>query len=264
MSIRIEAHDLSIGYDHHAVVTDLNFVLSAGETLALVGTNGSGKSTLLTTIAGLREPVAGELTFAPAQPTIGYLAQFHGTAGVLPLRVRDVVMMARYSGRGLLGRLRHEDHSIVDRSIERVGLTHLASSPLRALSGGQQQRVHLAYVLACEADLLLLDEPTAGLDAGATERYLSLVREERERGAAVVIATHDVSDAARADQVILLSQRVVAAGPPREVLTPERLAETFGISLLAIPHGDHTDLVVPDHPHGHEEHHPPPHHHPNG
>ena len=125
---------------------------------------------------------------------------------------------------------------------------------LRALSGGQQRRVHLAHVLASEADLLLLDEPTAGLDAGANERYAQLIREELDRGASVAVATHDVRDAARADCVVLLAGRVIAAGAPRDVLTQEQLAHAFGIALLAIPHGDHTDLIVPEDAHAHDEH----------
>ena len=125
---------------------------------------------------------------------------------------------------------------------------------LRSLSGGQQQRVYLAHTLAREADLLLLDEPTAGLDAGASERYAELVREELARGAAVITATHDVRDAARCDQAILLAGRVVAAGRPSEVLSAERLLDAFGIALLAVPHDDHVDIVVPEHAHAHGDH----------
>ncbi len=256
-SLVIEASGLAIGYDSRPVVAGIEISLRAGEALALVGVNGSGKSTLLKTLAGLLAPVAGGLQVFGEAPggsahRLAYLGQFHPVGGLLPLQVRDVVLMARYRRRGLLGRITAADRAAVARSLERLGITELASLPLRSLSGGQQQRVYLAHALACEADLILLDEPTSGLDAAANERYAELVREELARGAAVVTATHDVSDAARGDQAILLAGRVVAAGRPGDVLTPERLSDAFGIALLAVPHEGHTDIVIPDRPHAHD------------
>jgi ABC-type Mn2+/Zn2+ transport system ATPase subunit len=252
----VEARRLAIGYGSRVVVPDIDVVLHAGQSLALVGVNGSGKSTLLKTFAGLLPPVAGEVTVFGTEPgrsplRTAYLGQFHSGGGLLPLQVRDVVMMARYRQRGLLGRITRDDRDVVARSMERVDIADLAGKPLRSLSGGQQQRVYLAHTLARQADLLLLDEPTAGLDAGANERYAELVREELGRGAAVITATHDVRDAARCDQAILLAGRVVAAGAPSEVLSADRLLDAFGIALLAVPHEDHVDLVVPEHAHAH-------------
>ena len=262
----IEAERLAIGYDGSIVVSDIEVTLRSGESLALVGVNGSGKSTLLKTFAGLLESVTGDVRVFGEEPgrtphRLAYLGQFHPVGGLLPLQVRDVVMMARYRRRGLLGRLTGEDRAAVDRSLERLGISNLASKPLRSLSGGQQQRVYLAHTLAREADLLLLDEPTAGLDAGTMERYVELVRDELARGAAVVTATHDVRDAARCDQAILLAGRVVAAGSPQEVLSAERLVDAFGIALLAVPHQDHVDIVVPEHAHAHGDHTIPDHRH---
>ena len=184
---------------------------------------------------------------------IGYLGQFHTAGGVLPLRVRDVVVMGRYPRRGLLRRLTKLDHDTVTRSLERVDVAHLSNLPLRALSGGQQQRVYLAQALAREADLLVLDEPTAGLDAGSVERYLQIVDEELARGAAVVVATHDIGQAMRATQVILLAGRVVASGPPSQVLIADQLLDAFGIALAGVEHGDHQDLLAPEQSHGHRE-----------
>jgi ABC-type Mn2+/Zn2+ transport system ATPase subunit len=244
----VDARRLSIGYGSRVVVADIEVSLHAGESLALVGVNGSGKSTLLKTFAGLLEPVSGDVRVFDEAPgrsphRLAYLGQF-----------RDVVMMARYRQRGLLGRINGEDRQVVARSLERLEISNLASKALRSLSGGQQQRVYLAHTLAREADLILLDEPTAGLDAGATERYADLVREELSRGAAVITATHDVREAARCDQVILLAGRVVAAGSPHDVLSAERLLDAFGIALLAVPHEDHVDIVVPEHAHAHGDH----------
>jgi len=255
----VEAHRLAIGYAGRVVVADIDVSLRSGQSLALVGVNGSGKSTLLKTLAGLLEPIGGEITVFGDKPgrtpqRVAYLGQFHAVGGLLPLQVRDVVMMARYRHRGLLGRITRDDREVVARSLERVDVADLGSKPLRSLSGGQQQRVYLAHMLAREADLILLDEPTAGLDAGANERYAEVIRQELARGAAVITATHDVRDATRCDQAILLAGRVVAAGSPAEVLSAERLLDAFGVALLAVPHEDHIDLVVPEDAHAHTDH----------
>jgi ABC-type Mn2+/Zn2+ transport system ATPase subunit len=109
---------------------------------------------------------------------------------------------------------------------------------MRSLSGGQLQRVYLAQALARRADLILLDEPTAGIDAGGRELYLEAFSTELRRGAAIVTATHDIAEAVEYDQVLLLARRVVALGAGREVLTPDRLMETFGI-VIADPHEEH-------------------------
>ncbi len=264
----VAASELVVGYRGRVVVDGIELVVPPGRSLALVGVNGSGKSTLLRTIAGLLAPLGGELQVFGHAPRsraqrsdhlhrIAYLGQFHPAAGLLPLPVRDVVMMGRFPRRGLLGRLGAEDRRCVAEALDAVELAELAEAPLRSLSGGQQQRVYLAQALARRADLLLLDEPTAGLDVHSIGLYVELMARERERGAALIIATHDVSDAARADAVLLLAGAVLAYGAPHEVLTPEQLARAFGSSLLAVPHGDHTDLVHPEHPHGHEPSHQP-------
>ena len=263
----VEAHRLAIGYDSRVVVADIDVSIRGGQSLALVGVNGSGKSTLLKTLAGMLKPVSGDVTIFGHEPgrtpqRVAYLGQFHSIGGLLPLQVRDVVMMARYRRRGLLGRLTPADREAVARSIERLGISDLATKPLRSLSGGQQQRVYLAHTLAREADLIMLDEPTAGLDAGANERYAELIAEELARGAAVITATHDVRDAARCTQVILLAGRVVAAGSPTEVLSAERLLDAFGVALLAVPHQDHIDLVIPEDAHAHTDHNHRDRHHP--
>ncbi len=249
---------LAVGYDHRAVVEGLDLALEPGRALALVGTNGSGKSTLLRTIIGLLPPVVGSCTALGGPPgrapaRTAYLAQSHPGASVLPLRVVDVVRMARYASLGLFGRTTAKDRALVDDAMDQLGITHLAQQPLRALSGGQRQRVFLAQAAARDADLLVLDEPTAGLDVTGTGAYRAMVDAALARGAAVVTATHDIADAQRHDDVLLLAGRVVAQGPPEVVLTAEHLLQAFGIALQAVDHHSHLDLIATEHPHAHPE-----------
>ena len=244
----IAARDLSVGYRGVPLVAGIYLVVPSHSSLALVGTNGSGKSTLLRTLVGLLPAVAGSLVVLGARPggaprRLAYGAQFHASGFVLPLRAIEVVRMARYPERGLLGRLRSEDHDLVEWAMETMGVRDLARSPLRSLSGGQQQRVYLAQALARRADLIVLDEPSAGLDAGGRELYLQAFAAELARGASIVTATHDIAEAAEYDQVLLLARRVVALGPGAEVLTADRLLETFGI-LVRDRHAEHRGRFV--------------------
>ena len=257
MSAAIACDGAAVGYGGHPVVSGLDLALEPGQWLAVVGTNGSGKSTFLRTVAGLIPPVAGDMSVLGGAPgargvSVAYLSQEHEQGFLLPIRARDVVQMGRWPVRGLVGRLHADDDVLVDQAMDAMGIRDLAAKPLGTLSGGQCQRVHLAQAACRRADLLLLDEPTSGLDAASRERYLALMDSEPDRGAAIVSATHDVREAARADLVLLVAERVVACGPPDEVLTAEALAATFGVIL-----GDATAPVVIDPHHGHEHHHGP-------
>jgi ABC-type Mn2+/Zn2+ transport system ATPase subunit len=233
-SIALEATSLSVGYAHESILEGLSLSLAAGETLALVGANGSGKSTLLKTMAGLQEPLAGELRILGGLPLdnparVAYLGQFHPAGLALPLRASEIVRMGRFAARGLFGRLGAEDESAVREAIESMGIADLAEKPLNAMSGGQRQRVFIAQALARRAELLLLDEPEANLDASARATARRLFAEAVSRGASAVIATHDIEAAAACDFTVLLARRVVAYGPSSEVLKTEALLETFGV-----------------------------------
>ena len=251
----VRTDQLAVGYARTPIVDGISLALGKGQALALVGTNGSGKSTLLKTLVGLLPALWGKLdvlgTRAGAAPgRVAYLSQFQSTGFVLPLQAIDVVQMGRFAAHGLLGRLDRTDRDLVHESMRRMDVTHLAHTPLRSLSGGQQQRVYLAQVLARQADLLVLDEPTASLDAAGKELYAQVVDAERAHGAALVVATHDIREAARCDLVMLMARRVVAFGAPSEVLTPEWLLETFGIILMS--QGQTGALAVVECEHGHE------------
>ena len=231
----ISADHLCVGYRKHPVVEGVMLDMYPGELLVLIGTNGSGKSTLLKTLAGLIHPVHGDLhvlgQHAGQLPTrVAYLPQHPVSSHTLPLQVRDVVTMGRFAHLGLFKRTSSSDRAIVNSAMQRTGINEQASKPIRDLSGGQQQRTHLAQVLAREAEILLLDEPTAGLDINGRKLVAELIAGERARGVTVVMATHELADAEQATSVMLLAQRVVSMGPPQEALRDEYLRECFGFT----------------------------------
>jgi ABC-type Mn2+/Zn2+ transport system ATPase subunit len=250
----VQARQLGIGYSNEVVVADISFELRRGEAIALIGTNGSGKSTLLKTIVGLLPSLGGQLSVFGMRPgsnprRIAYLGQFHASGFILPLRSVDVVRMGRFPSHGLWRRMGREDDEIVTSAMRAMGIEKLADSPLRSLSGGQQQRTYLAQVLAHQADLLILDEPAAGLDAGGRELYLQAIENELRRGASIVMATHDIQEEpALCNQVMLLARRVVALGTPQQVLTHDALLETFGIVVF----GDQKHVHMLEATHGHD------------
>ena len=231
----ISADHLCVGYGKHPVVEGVMLDMHPGELLVLIGTNGSGKSTLLKTLAGLIQPVHGDLhvlgQHAGQLPTrVAYLPQHPVSSHTLPLQVRDVVTMGRFAHLGLFKRTSSSDRDIVSSAMQRTGIDAQANKPIRDLSGGQQQRTHLAQVLAREAEILLLDEPTAGLDINGRKLVTELIAAERARGVTVVMATHELADAEHATSVLLLAQRVVSMGPPQEALRDEYLRECFGFT----------------------------------
>ena len=231
----ILASHLSIGFGKHTVVANIDFTTTPGELIVLIGTNGSGKSALLKTLSGMLAPISGSVTVLGGDPgksprRVAYLPQHPISSHTLPLRVRDVVAMGRFAHLGLFGRESNQDRKILQTSLERTGAIEFAEKPLRDLSGGQQQRTHLAQVLTRQAEILLLDEPTAGLDINGRKLVAEIIANERARGVTVVMATHDLSDAQDAAVVMLLAQRVVSIGPPDVALRDEYLRECFGFT----------------------------------
>ncbi len=207
----------------------------------LVGPNGSGKSTLLHAIAGLLD-VAGSVTVlgtSPlvARPRVAYVLQAQQLPERLLVTAREVVALARAARLGPFRRFQRRDHDAVDAALDRLELTDLAGRHLAELSGGQRQRVFLAQGLAQEADVLLLDEPVAGLDLASSGRIAAVIDDERRRGRIVVVATHDLDEAGRADQAVLLAGRVVAHGSPSDVLVPANLRAAYGGRLVDLGGG---------------------------
>ena len=231
----VVTENVSIGFGRHTVVSEINFSTEPGALVVLIGTNGSGKSTLLKTLAGMIKPLSGNVLVLGAKPgtrvkNVGYLPQHPVSSHTLPLRVRDVVRMGRFADLGLFSRETAMDKESVENALKKTGSLEFADKPLRDLSSGQQQRAHLAQVLTRQAEVLLLDEPTAGLDINGRKLVANLIASERARGVTVVMATHELQDAETADIVMLLAQRVVSIGAPDVALRDEYLRECFGFT----------------------------------
>ncbi|WP_369256128.1 ATP-binding cassette domain-containing protein [Geodermatophilus amargosae] len=181
---------------------------------ALVGANGAGKSTLLDVLAGVRRPTAGRVHGLDGL-TVAYVPQRSAVPDDLPLTVGDTVAMGRWRERGPWRRLRAADRALIASSAGRLGLTGLLGTPLSAVSGGQRQRALVAQGLAARADVLLVDEPTAGVDAGTQAAVLEALAAEAIRGAVVVHATHEPAAVESADRLLALAAgRVDAAVSP--------------------------------------------------
>ncbi len=247
----IQTRSLVLAHGGHVAVDGADLDLPAGTIIACIGPNGSGKSSFLDAVAGLLTPRSGSISVLGAEPgrgrgRVAYVFQSTETPAHLPLTVAEVVTMGRYGRSGLVGRLGSAGRAVVQRAMERVGVTDLAQRQLLELSGGQRQRVLVAQGLAAEADLLVLDEPMTGLDVTSRERILEVMAEERAEGRTVVFSTHDLSEAADADQVVLLAGRLVAAGPPDQVLVDEHLMEAYRGRVVDVAGGR-----IIDDPHHH-------------
>lgn len=209
---------ISAGYRRRTVLHEISARLPGGRVTAVVGANGSGKSTLLGVLAGIVRPVTGTVRGrGRARPAL--VVQHSAVPVLLPITVRETVAMGRWAGKGPWRRLSRRDWTVVDSCLDRLGITDLAPRTLSTLSGGQRQRALLAQALAQEASLLLLDEPTAALDGPARQAISHAIGQAAAHGGTVIHATHDLTEAMRADHCLLLDHgRLRAAGPPDAVL----------------------------------------------
>lgn len=249
MTASVIARDLRLAHGDHIAIDTSTFELPEGAAIAVIGPNGSGKSTLLDAVAGLIRPTVGtieRLGDAREAAGVAYVLQSVDTPEHLPLSVREVVTMGRYRRAGLIGRLGASGRSGIDGAMRRTAVDDLAHRQLAELSGGQRQRVLVAQGLAADAAMLLLDEPMTGLDLPSQQRINQVIVDERDAGRTVIFSTHDLAEAARADVVVLTAGRVVAVGPPTEVLTEDNLRDAYRAQLL-----DVGGLAVLDDPHHH-------------
>jgi ABC-type Mn2+/Zn2+ transport system ATPase subunit len=225
-------NNLAIGYDGHIVLSGISLSVARSSFTAILGTNGSGKSTLLKTLLGIQPPIGGEMRFA-GQPVFGYVPQSVELDTLYPLTGFDVALMGVY-GRIRTGRLlpRHEQ-DFVHECLRATAADSFARKKFSQLSGGQKQRVLIARALATKPDVLVLDEPTAGVDAAATHALLEFISHvHQERKLTILLVTHDLPLVRKhAEQVIWLHEGKILHGTVAELLTPERMAEIFEIEV---------------------------------
>lgn len=213
-----------------------SLTVRTGSITGLVGVNGAGKSTLFKALMGIIEPESGQLSILGQAPQVarraglvGYVPQAEAIDDTFPLTVRDVVSTGRYGRLGTTRRLGRQDKAAVEAAIEQVRLSDLADRQIGRLSGGQRRRVFVARSLCQEAQVLLLDEPFAGVDRRSEALVVDVLRDLVARGGAVLLSTHDlVALPSLADHVVLVHHAVLASGTPDAVLTPENLARAFG------------------------------------
>lgn len=221
--------------DARRVLEDVTIEARPGEMLGIVGPSGAGKTTLLRLLSGTIRPTSGSVRRRPGL-RLGYVPQLETVDWKFPVTVGECVVMGR-PGRGW-GRRDRGARAALSAVLARLGLDGLADRHIGALSGGQRQRVFIARALLGEPDLLLLDEPTSGVDVALRHELLHLLAELCGQGMAAVLTTHDLNGVAgHLPRLGLLNRRLVACGTPAEVLGPANLEETYGASMEVLEHG---------------------------
>lgn len=239
----LQLQNVTVRFGENTALHGIDLQINRGDQVAVVGPNGAGKSTFFNVIAGIIKPDRGSVRIGGSGPgkhiCIGYVPQRNRIDWRFPVTVADVVMMGRVAQIGLLRWPRRQDRERVQAALEQVGMAAFAKRQIGELSGGQQQRVFLARVLAQEAELLLMDEPLSGLDSPSQEAILAVLDQLRRQAITVLVATHDLNQAAEHfPTILLLNRRLVALGPPTEVLTPERLMLAYGSQMHVVHTGD--------------------------
>jgi len=241
---------VTCGYGSEAVLVDVDVDVAKREFVGIVGPSGAGKTTVLRVIAGSMPPAHGRVR-RRAGLRVAYVPQIETINWSFPVTVQECVLMARVSGRRLPWASRAE-RVAVSEVLARLGIEELRERHIRELSGGQQQRVFIARALLGEPELLLMDEPTSGVDVRLRHEVLHLLDDLNARGLAIVLTTHDLNGiATHLPRLVCLNRRVIATGSPAEVLSPEVLERTYGASMQVLEHGG-MPVVVDAFEHRHE------------
>ncbi|HWC27130.1 MAG TPA: metal ABC transporter ATP-binding protein [Solirubrobacteraceae bacterium] len=242
MSPDRERHELlrlsrvTCGYAGDAVLVGVDLTVRSREFVGIVGPSGAGKTTALRVLAGSLRPAHGTVARRAGLRT-AYVPQVETIDWSFPVTVRECVLMARLRGRRLPWASRAERAQVAD-VLRRLDIGDLADRHIRELSGGQQQRVFVARALLGEPELLLMDEPTSGVDVRLRHELLHLLDDLNARGLAIVLTTHDLNGiAAHLPRIVCLNRRVIGDGAPHDVLTCDVLERTYGASMQVLEHG---------------------------
>ena len=235
MSALVSVEDVTFGYGRTAVLHSVSYAVQPGEFTGIVGPSGSGKTSLLRVLLGTVRPQHGSVTRRPGV-AVSYVPQLETVNWNFPVTVGECVLMARPSRRLLPWATRHEQAEVTE-VLDRLGIADLAHRHIRQLSGGQQQRMFIARALVRRPDLLLMDEPTSGVDVATRHEVLHLLDDLNRDGLAIVLTTHDLNGmASHLPNLVALQQSVIAAGPPRDVIVPDVLERTFGARMEVLHH----------------------------
>lgn len=254
----IELNEVSFGYGREQVVEHIDLHLHPGQFAALVGPSGAGKTTLLKLILGLLQPTCGEvrvqgLPRVGLTPRVGYVPQLETVDWNFPLTVEQMVLLGRVGKSHRWPWPSRDDRRRMATILDRLEISELAQRHIRDLSGGQQQRVFLARAMMAEPDLLVLDEPTSGVDMHTAENVLRLLAELNNQGLSILMTTHDLNAAAaHLPWVICMNRQIIAQGIPEEIFTDKILSETYHGDMLVIRMDGM--IFVQQKPHGHTYH----------
>jgi zinc transport system ATP-binding protein len=253
----VEMEHVTVSYGANVALQNVTMRVARGEFVGVVGPNGSGKTTLLRVILGLVQPQQGQVRVLGAplgdlrhvRGKLGYVPQVSSIDMRFPVHVRDVVLMGRYGQIGLFHRPSATDRAAAQLAMQRVGIEKLADRQIGQLSGGQRQRVFVARALAVEPELLLLDEPTTGVDPATTGSFYDLLNQLHTEGMTILMVSHDIAVVSQyVDQVACLNRRLVVHGRPEEVLTEDVIEGCYGCGTIVLSHGSIPHMVV----HAHE------------
>ena len=245
MTDLVRFEDAALGYGRRVVLSGLTFSIPEGDFLGVVGPNGAGKTTILRAILRTLKPISGSLFHAPGL-RFGYVPQRDQVDYNYPLKVVDVVMMGRYDRVGLGRRPGREDRERAAAALGHVGIADLADHPLSSLSGGQKQRTLIARAFVGEPNVLILDEPTNGMDLVGTTQILGLVRQLHEDGGlTVLMVSHALNEVANyVERIALVAEGSFRIGTVDEIMSQEVLSEIYGIPVTVDSFGGHRLVVA--------------------
>ncbi len=231
----VRLDDVTFGYDGAPVLSRVSYAVESGAFTGIVGPSGSGKTSLLRLLLGTVQPDLGSVTRSPGL-AVSYVPQLESVNWSFPVTVHECVLMSRTTRR-LLPWSTAQERGEVAAVLERLGIAELAGRHIRELSGGQQQRMFIARALIRQPDLLLMDEPTSGVDVATRHEVLHLLDDLNHDGLSIVLTTHDLNGmAAHLPHLVALQQRVIAMGTPQEVIVPSVLEQTFGARMDVLMH----------------------------
>jgi zinc transport system ATP-binding protein len=246
----VKLDDVWVWLSGHIALESVSLTIGKGKYIGLMGPNGGGKTTLLKTIVGLIKPDRGKVTVAgPLAKTIGYVPQEEKVDPQFPVTVRDVVEMGLYGSMGFFPRIGSRENHMIDRAMALVGMKTYASRRVGELSGGQKQRVFIARAVVGEPRLLLLDEPTTGVDAKARDDFYRLLSNLlNDLSLTIILASHDLEVVpSYVDEIICINQKVFVHAPPGEITDADVFRRAYGCELEFMLHGRYPHRVIEQH-----------------